>query len=675
MIGTVAIGFLASLPAVTPAPLHLSTTPAAGGAWLNRMNLWRAGSGLTNVTEDATLSQGDYNHAVYMVKTGLITHSEDPTNPYYTASGNTAAQNSNIYVSSSTNTADQQAIDWWMGAPFHATAMLDPRLVTTGFGSYRDSTTSPWQMGAAVNVGSGMSSSGQYPLFYPGDLSTEPLTSYSGNEFPSPQQTGACPGYSGLPVFVEVGPNVSTAVGPIHTLTGNGTALNNCVLDTNNSVVGSYLKWHGAAVMMPQQPLVSGVTYTVALTVNGTPYTWSFTVGPFIISTTPCTSAGLTANLASSQSSGTVVTLTATSMGCPNPQYLFYVQSPGGAWALARNYGGPIWAWNTAGLVPGTYVLNVWVRDTGSGVSVQTNKLLSFTLTSPAACSNAALVPNSASPQPSGTTVTFTASSTVCTQPTYIFYVQTLDGAWNVAQSWGANTFVWNTTGLVAGTYHVDVWARQNGSAAAYESFMNIPYTLTGGAACTATSLSSTGASPQQSGTIVTFTANVTGCPNPEVLYYVQTPNGVWSLAKSYGVPTFTWNTAGLAAGTYRVDAWARQKGSAAPYEAFQNIPYTLTAAVPCTAANLTSDKSSPQPAGTTVIFTATSASCSQPQYLYYVQTPGGVWMVAQTWGSATLTWNTTGMAAGTYHIDAWVRQNGSSAAYETFRNVTYAIS
>src|ERR1019366_10752524 len=122
-----------------PTSVHLATTPAAAGAWLNRMNQWRAGSNLPSVTEDVNLSQGDYNHAVYMVKTGLITHSEDPANPYYTAAGNTAAQNSNIFVSSSTGTSDQQAIDWWMGAPFHAMAIMDPRLVTTGFGSYRDS--------------------------------------------------------------------------------------------------------------------------------------------------------------------------------------------------------------------------------------------------------------------------------------------------------------------------------------------------------------------------------------------------------------------------------------------------------------------------------------------------------------------------------------------------------
>ena len=32
-----------------------------------------------------------------------------------------------------------------------------------------------------------------------------------------------------------------------------------------------------AIILMPQQPLVAGQTYTVSITSNGTTYTWSFT--------------------------------------------------------------------------------------------------------------------------------------------------------------------------------------------------------------------------------------------------------------------------------------------------------------------------------------------------------------------------------------------------------------
>jgi uncharacterized protein YkwD len=279
LTGALLLAGLPALQAHTPSAVHLPTVPAASSGWLDRFNLWRATAGQSSLTENPTWSSGDYNHAVYMVKTGQVTHYET-AGPYYTTAGDTAAQNSNIFVSSSTSTADSQAIDWWMGAPFHAMAMMDPRLTQTGFGSYRDATATPWQMGAALDVVRGNSfSAGQFPVYFPGNLSTEPLTAYSGNETPDPLQ--ACPGYVGLPVFIELGGNVSTTVGPVHTITTNGTLLDNCVIDSTNTALGSYLKARGGVILMPKLPLQTGKTYAVALTVNGLPYTWSFAVGAF----------------------------------------------------------------------------------------------------------------------------------------------------------------------------------------------------------------------------------------------------------------------------------------------------------------------------------------------------------------------------------------------------------
>ena len=272
------------LPAAGPAHVHLAMTPTASLPWLDRLNAWRANTGTSTLTENTTYSAGDVLHATYMVQTGQVTHYELTTYPQYTLAGDTAAKNSNTFVSSSTATTDVQAIDWWMGAPFHAMAMMDPRLTTTGFGSYRNSAYT-WQMGAALNTGQGMTAPGQYPVYFPGNGSIEPLTAYSGNEFPDPTQ--ACPGYSGLPVFIEVGANVATTAGPVHTLVGNGASLTNCVIDSTNATFAPYLTWRGGVIVFPQQPLQNGVRYVVALTVNGLPYTWSFTVGSSLIGTLP----------------------------------------------------------------------------------------------------------------------------------------------------------------------------------------------------------------------------------------------------------------------------------------------------------------------------------------------------------------------------------------------------
>ena len=570
---------MTTFPATARSQVPLATVPAASGAWLSRLNAWRTSTGLATLTENATWSQGDYNHALYMVRNDLVTHYETPGVPYYTAAGDTAAQNGNIQVSSTTSSTDDQAIDWWMAAPFHAMAMMDPRLTQTAFGSYR-LVKSGWQEGATLDTTRGNPfTGGRYPVYFPGDGTSEPLTTYRGGESPNPLQ--ACTGYSaptGLPVFVQVGGNVATTVGAVHSFTGNGVALAHCVIDSNNAAVGSYLHYRGAVVLIPKAPLVSGVNYAVSLTVNGKPYMWSFTVGQFITSVTPCTSVGLTSDSAS-QITGAVITFTATSTGCPNPQYLFYVQAPNGVWTVARGYGGRIWAWDTSTLTSiGNYVVDVWVRDAGSGVPYQAVQLMTFNLGPSTPCTGVGLNSDLSSPQQVDYSITFTATATGCTNPQYLFYLKLPNGVWTLARSYGGAKWVWNTATVAStGTYLVDVWVRAMGSTAPYEFVQLMQYTLTA-RVCTAAGLSSSVASPQVHGVTITFTGTSASCARPDYLFYLKNPRGVWSLVQGYGGSKWAWKTAGVAStGTYLVDVWVRPHGSAVTYQVFATMPFTLT--------------------------------------------------------------------------------------------------
>lgn len=260
-------------------PALASPVPAsAAPLWLDRLNAWRGASGVSTLLEDPTWSQGDYNHSLYMVKNDAVTHYEVSGMPYYTPEGDTAARHGNIQVSSTTSKTDDSAIDWWMAAPFHQLGMMDPRLSSTGFGAYRQ-VKSGWQAGFTLDTLRGNSfSGGNYPVFFPGNGSSVPLSSYGGGEFPDPLQ--GCPGYSaptGLPVTIQVGGNVATTI-TAHSFTGNGLALAHCVIDSTNGAVGSNLVSREAAILIPQQPLLVGVQYVVSLTVNGAAYQWSFTI-------------------------------------------------------------------------------------------------------------------------------------------------------------------------------------------------------------------------------------------------------------------------------------------------------------------------------------------------------------------------------------------------------------
>jgi len=655
---------------VNPAPTPIQPRLAAAGPWLDRFNAWRAATDLPALTENTTWSAGDYSHALYMVKNNLVTHYETSGTPYYTAAGDTAARNSNIYVSSSTGTADTQAIDWWMQAPFHALGMMDPRLTTTGFGSYRES-KSGWDMGAALDVLRGNPfTGGRYPVYFPGNGSTEPLTAYGGNESPNPLQ--ACSGYAaptGLPLFVEVGGNVTTTVGAVHSFTSNGVALDHCVIDSNNAAVGSSLKSRGAVILIPRKPLLSGARYVVALTVNGLPYTWSFTVGALSAAIkTPCTSVTATTTPLASAPAGTAVTIAASSVGCPNPRYRFWVQAPGGPWVIKQDYGSSstfLWTTTTSAA---DYRLEVDARDAPESVSYDVVTNFNYQLSG---CSGVALGATPSSPQYPAGSVLFTATPTCVGTATYRFWVRPPGGAWTVRQDYStANTFSWAIAGLPLGPYGIEVDIRSQGSTDRYQKVSNLAYVLAL-TACAAPSLTANPLSPGATGASTTFTASSATCANPRYRFWVRPPGGTWTVQQAYGpANTFTWTGTGLA-GAYTVEVDVRDQAESVSYDAVSSATYVL---IGCSAASLTASPAITAPRNTSISLTGGSTCPGTPTYRFWIKAPGGSWIAVQPYGTANaFTWSPS--VPGTYSLEVDVRDQGGTDSYEKVSNLTYIVS
>ncbi len=681
LFSAVVLGALQAVPAASP--VHVSTALVASSGWLDRLNSWRTNVGLPPLTEDSTWSTGDYDHAVYMVKNDLVTHYETPGTPYYTTAGDTAARNSNIYVSSSTSTTDEDAIDWWMRAPFHALGMMDPRLTTTGFGSYRE-VKSGWDMGAAVDVLRGNSfSGGTYPVYFPGNGTTEPLTSYGGNEYPDPLQ--ACSGYSaptGLPVFIQVGGNVATTAGSVHSFTGNGSPLDHCVIDSNTPTVGSGLSTRGAVIVIPRQPLQSGVKYVVSLTVNGVPYTWSFTVGPF----NACGAVDVSASPASPIALGPMVTITALAVGCPGPSplYQFWMAAPGGSWQMVQAYStSSTFTWNTSAPA-GTYSISIWVRDAlSNGIYGNSTgrwdvySTVQYTLNAHQ-CAAVSLSASPASPAAEGTPVVLTAIASGCPNPVYQFWMAAPGGSWQLVQAYSAGaTYNWNTSGAPAtGSYSISVWARDASGSGAFgnntggwDAYSSGTYTLTA-KACGAVTLSTSPASSAVAGTTVTVTASASGCPDPSPLYqfWIAAPGASWQIVQAFSTSsTYSWKTNPGAVGTYSLSVWVRDASGAGAYgnstgrwDAYSSGSYALTAG--CASVSLAVSPSSPSKVGTMISLTASASGCPNPLYQFWVAAPGGNWQLVRAYSStATYTWNTTGAATGSYSVSVWVRDASSS--------------
>jgi cell wall-associated protease len=96
---------------------------------------------------------------------------------------------------------------------------------------------------------------------------------------------------------------------------------------------------------------------------------------------------------------------------------------------------------------------------------------------------------------------------------------------------------------------------------------------------------------------------------------------------------------------------------------------------LPVAAVTLAADKGAPQPAGATVIWTATATGGTAPlQYKWWVFN-GTTWSVARTWGTSnTFAWVPTSANAN-YQVGVWVRSNGNVAdVLETSASAAFAI-
>ena len=364
------------------------------------------------------------------------------------------------------------------------------------------------------------------------------------------------------------------------------------------------------------------------------------------------------------------ITLTATGTCAGSTQFQFYYQDAAGVFHLIQAYSGSNTATWNADYTAGAYTLLVEIRPGGSTASYITYLFLPFSLSG---CGMPTLTPDKASPQVAGTTVTFTANATCSGTANYQFWVLPPGGVWTKGQDYGpSNTFAW-TSPLTVGTYEVEVLVRNSGAAEdAYDNYFRINSYVLG--LCNTPTLSTGAASsPYASGSgAITLTATGTCAGSTQFQFYYQDTAGVFHLIQAYsGSNTATWN-ADYTAGSYSLLVEIRPGGSTASYVTYLFLPFSLSG---CGMPTLTSDKASPQAAGTTVTFTANATCSGTANYQFWVLPPGGVWTKAQDGPSNTFAW-TSPLTVGTYEVEVLVRNSGAAEdAYDNYFRVAYLIT
>ncbi len=278
-----------------PSPSILRVDDGAGPAdplsatatWLETVNSYRLGSGLSAITDEPAWSVGIVKHLVYLrdtpsaLRTGQYAnaHTENPASTSYTPEGAAAGGSSNLGGGQN----ERAAIENWMTAPFHAIGMLRPSLQRSAFGILGTSA------GLDVIRGLATVASPTVPIVFPGDGAITRLRSFGG-EFPNPLES--CPGYSsaGLPMIVLLPADPPTTGVRASMITPDGTTLGAadiCVVDedtfvSSDAIYGptgrSILDSSNAVLIIPRRPLTAG-RHAVVLTVPGrADVSWSFQV-------------------------------------------------------------------------------------------------------------------------------------------------------------------------------------------------------------------------------------------------------------------------------------------------------------------------------------------------------------------------------------------------------------
>jgi len=231
--------------------------------------------------------------------------------------------------------------------------------------------------------------------------------------------------------------------------------------------------------------------YTVQVNVrnagsNALPYQASATVDYVLkVNQAAATGVSFTAvSTTSPQPPGASVTFTAAGAGGTGSyQYQFWVNN-GSTWTLMQDYSAlDSVTWNTAGLPVGQYVIQVNVRSTGSTtLPYEAASTVGFALQPGIPLvTGATITSNPTSPKPVGFDIVNFIAGGIGGSGTYEYQFWLNDGVtWSMVQDYSlVNDFAWNTSGVTAGTYAIQVNVRSAGSLVTpYEAAQSMTYIL-----------------------------------------------------------------------------------------------------------------------------------------------------------------------------------------------------
>jgi hypothetical protein len=249
--------------------------------------------------------------------------------------------------------------------------------------------------------------------------------------------------------------------------------------------------------------------------------------------------------------------------------------------------------------------------------------------------------------------------------------------AWQKVQAYSSSpTFSWATVARPAGLYNFSIWARDASSAGSagdslgtWDAYTTLQYNLQS-TACSSVAAASSPNGTAAAGTPVSISGSATGCTSPRYQFWMLAPGSqTWQKVLAYSTAAnFSWSTGGLPPGAYTFSIWTRDANSPGKagnslgtWDAYTSLTFHLTS-TPCSSLTASSNPAGSAAAGTPVSITGTAAGCPNPQYQFWILSPGAqTWTLAIAYSSSqTFSWTTTGKPAGVYRLSVWARDASS---------------
>jgi hypothetical protein len=125
------------------------------------------------------------------------------------------------------------------------------------------------------------------------------------------------------------------------------------------------------------------------------------------------------------------------------------------------------------------------------------------------------------------------------------------------------------------------------------------------------------------------------------------------------------------------MQVWVRTTGSTSSYEAYNaSDTFSITAPVP-RMTSLSANVGFPAATGTPITFTAQSTGGIAPlEYKFWRYKPGSGWTMTRDWATSNAyTWTPGSSDSGTYTLQAWVRNGGSTGDAADWKALDFSIS